>query len=156
MARQIPPGTRRHRITTRQTLGNGSAGASQTTGRPRHSVSTGPSQRRSRESGNPDSVEGRRGGAGNRHWIPAFAGIRRLDILPVFRLGGYLDEVSGEVCATRHFVRGTPGSVRSVCLTGSLGTQASRLPRRGQRAALVACSHGCRRGRLRSQGGFAL
>jgi hypothetical protein len=49
-----------------------------------------------------------------------------------------------------------PHSVRSECLTGSLGTQASRLPRRGQGAALAAYAHGCRRGRLRSQGGFAL
>jgi hypothetical protein len=38
-----------------------------------------------------------------------------------------------------------PHPVRSVCLTRSLGTQASRLARRGQRAALVACRHGCRR-----------
>ena len=49
-----------------------------------------------------------------------------------------------------------PHSVRSACLTQPLGAQVSRLPGQGQRAALVACGHGCRRGRLRSQGGFAL
>ena len=81
----------------------------------------------------------------------------RLDIFPVFRLA---EGLPGLRCLPRCVQPGVslmerPHSVRSVCLTQPLGAQASRLPGRGQRAALVACGHGCRRGRLRSQGGFA-
>ena len=82
----------------------------------------------------------------------------RLDIFPVFRLA---EGLPGLRCLPRSVQPGVslmerPHSVRSACLTQPLGAQASRLPGHGQRAALVACGHGCRRGRLRSQGGFAL
>ncbi|MBM3802829.1 MAG: hypothetical protein FJW26_11045 [Acidimicrobiia bacterium] len=65
-------------------------------------------------------------------------------------------EVSAEVVQPGASFVEHSRSGRNVCLTRPLEVQALLLPTRGPASRAVVYDHGCRRGRLRSQGGFTL